>query len=219
MPDPDERPSLRDRKKARTRAAILAAAQRLFGEHGYDNVTVAQIADAADISVKTLFVYFRAKEELAFADTALIDAVLARLGDAADPHPDARRVGEVLAEAIWDQPIWDQPIGDQPAGLAGFHRGVGSSPALAAGLPRRWERYEDAVLAVLARRAGGEPTPALRLAANHLVAIIRSCTAPEVLVLARAAADPRAALLDWLAEAVVRTDAALAPVTKRADHP
>src|SRR5258707_10164090 len=79
--------TLRERKKRLTREAIFDAARRLFAERGFDDVSVAQIADAANISVKTLFTYVRSKEELVFGDgpTAL-DAVTAAVRD--------RRVGE-----------------------------------------------------------------------------------------------------------------------------
>ena len=66
---------LRERKKRLTRAAIFAAAERLFSERGFEDVTVAEIADAANISVKTLFTYVRAKEELVFSDAPnILDA-------------------------------------------------------------------------------------------------------------------------------------------------
>ena len=54
------------RKKRLTRDAIFAAADRLFAQRGFENVTVAEIADAANVSVKTLFTYVSAKEELIF---------------------------------------------------------------------------------------------------------------------------------------------------------
>jgi len=56
--------SLRERKKHLTRQALLTAADHLFAARGYDNVTVAEIADAANISVKTLFTYFASKEDI-----------------------------------------------------------------------------------------------------------------------------------------------------------
>src|SRR5260370_34829392 len=69
--------SLRERKKRLTREAIFAAAQALFSERGFNDVTVAEIADAANISVKTLFTYIGSKEELLFSGRpTVLDAVV-----------------------------------------------------------------------------------------------------------------------------------------------
>src|SRR3954464_5568631 len=58
---------LRARKKRMARQAIAATARRLFAERGFDAVTVAEIAAAADVSEKTVFNHFGTKEALAFA--------------------------------------------------------------------------------------------------------------------------------------------------------
>jgi AcrR family transcriptional regulator len=74
---------LRERKKRATREAIAEAAMELFSERGFDEVTVAEVAEAADVSEKTVFNYFPTKEDLVFQPGAswrqdLIEAVRSR---------------------------------------------------------------------------------------------------------------------------------------------
>ncbi|GAA2300665.1 TetR family transcriptional regulator [Nonomuraea roseoviolacea subsp. roseoviolacea] len=59
---------LRERKKARTREAILREAFRLFREQGYHATTTQMIAEAAEVSPATLFRYFPTKEHLVVLD-------------------------------------------------------------------------------------------------------------------------------------------------------
>lgn len=75
--------TLRDRKKERTRQALIDAAGRLFAEQGYERTTVADIAAAADIGTRTFFSYFASKEELVYPEAdarirAAVDAIAAR---------------------------------------------------------------------------------------------------------------------------------------------
>src|SRR5277367_1408103 len=68
----------RERKKLATRDAIADQAMRLFLERGYDAVTVAEIAEAADVAVSTLFKHFESKEAIAFARDPAMEAELRR---------------------------------------------------------------------------------------------------------------------------------------------
>lgn len=78
---PAPRVGLRERKKAKTREAIQRHAMRLFREQGYDETTVDQIAEAAEVSQSTFFRYFPSKEDLVLYDSLdplLFDAYLAQ---------------------------------------------------------------------------------------------------------------------------------------------
>jgi AcrR family transcriptional regulator len=89
--------SLRDRKRARTRHALVNAATELFERKGYNQTTIADIAVAADIGTRTFFSYFASKEELLFPDTdarvqAAVQAIASR-----GPHDEP---AEVLLHAL-----------------------------------------------------------------------------------------------------------------------
>ena len=58
---------LRERSKARRKAAIIRAAYELFAERGYHATTVADIAEAAEVAPRTVSMYFPAKQDIAMS--------------------------------------------------------------------------------------------------------------------------------------------------------
>src|SRR3989442_11764276 len=71
-------PGLRERKKQRTRETIARAARQLFAERGYHATTLPDIAEAADVSTRTIFAYFPSKEDILFSDFPLLKEALGR---------------------------------------------------------------------------------------------------------------------------------------------
>lgn len=87
---------LRERKKARTREAIMAAAFDLFDRHGFAATTVGQIADAAQVSPRTFFRYFPAKDDVVFDG---FDDALGLWADALRSAPAGTSLGEAMRRA------------------------------------------------------------------------------------------------------------------------
>lgn len=191
--------SLRERKKRLTREAILAAAQALFSERGFDGVTVAEIADAANISVKTLFTYIGSKEELLFSGRppvlgAVVEAVAGRrLG-----QTPLVAAGQALLAAVDDK--------DPDRNLGSFLRMAGSGPAARSRLRSLWDETEDALTAVLTTsKDGPRELAAKRLTAAQIMVLVRTVTSAEVSDLMAKAADTeqarKEALKGWIRDA------------------
>jgi AcrR family transcriptional regulator len=70
-------PGLRERKKQRTRETIASVALDLFAERGYHATTLADIAEAADVSTRTIFSYYPSKEDILFSDFPELKEALA----------------------------------------------------------------------------------------------------------------------------------------------
>src|SRR5581483_8318549 len=62
------KPGLRERKKQQTRERIARVALHLFAERGYDQTTLADIAEAAEVAPRTIFAYFENKEDILLCD-------------------------------------------------------------------------------------------------------------------------------------------------------
>ena len=89
MVSTDERPSLRERKKQRTHDDLQEVALRLFAQRGFHDVTIEEIAAAADVSPRTFYRYYSSKEDLVLGSVPdLIEAI-----------------GEALAERPRTEPV------------------------------------------------------------------------------------------------------------------
>ncbi|MEU9235278.1 TetR family transcriptional regulator [Streptomyces subrutilus] len=166
---------LRERKKRRTRDALLRAALLLFVSQGYERTTVDEITDAVHVSQRTFFRYFASKEEAAFGVQDLVEshffaALQAR--PAAEGPLEAMR-GAVLA--TWD--TLDQALGEVvPVEL--YMRGcrlIERTPALLAVHLRRCTGLEERIARQLAAREGldvdADPRP--RVAAAAFCGVMR----------------------------------------------
>ncbi|MBM7806946.1 AcrR family transcriptional regulator [Geodermatophilus bullaregiensis] len=95
--------SRRAQKKALTRAHVRETAQRLFAEHGFDTVTIADVAATADVAVQTVFNHFATKEELYWSGRApWVSAPEAAVRERPAGVPALRALREHLAGAIGD---------------------------------------------------------------------------------------------------------------------
>ncbi len=138
---------LRERKKLQTRARITDAALRLFAERGFDQTTVADVAAAADVAVKTVFNYFPAKDDLFFDRAEEIEQRW--LEAVADRTPDEPLLAGVRRRAL-------SRFADHPNGpSAHFLRVMAGSPVLQARGQQMWAAHEDAVTTALAGYVDG----------------------------------------------------------------
>ena len=144
-----QEPGRRERKKAATRQALADAALELFMAHGYDNVTVNQIADAADVSVTTLFKHFPdGKQALVFDEEADMEAQLVA---AITDRPPGQSILDALHAHLAALKAIDP---DSRAGLRKFLGMVNANPALREYWDRMWQRHADAVAEAIATAAG-----------------------------------------------------------------
>ena len=153
---------LRETKKLQTRQEIAAKAMGLFARRGFDHVTVAEVAEAAGVSEKTVFNYFPTKEDLFWdevpeREAAMVDAVR------------NRRPGESIPAALERLQAGSCDRLSSP-GFAVFARTIEESRALQAKELEIMARYTDALASVIADELGVHDLDA-RVAANVLVSV------------------------------------------------
>ncbi|MDX6719989.1 MAG: hypothetical protein QOJ63_2243 [Solirubrobacteraceae bacterium] len=155
-------PGRRDRKKAETREALRWAALRLALEHGYEQLTVEAITEAADVSLRTFFNYFTSKDDaLLGPDPDRAAALAAGLADrpAGEPPVAALRAVFVqLAESFAErQPMWQarmELVRANPqlwpqlhAGFSNFERSLAEAVAARTGCDPAVDMYPGVVAA------------------------------------------------------------------------
>ncbi len=152
---------LRERKKRQTKQRISDVATGLFLERGFVAVTIAEIAEAADVSVNTVYNYFPAKEDL-FLDRG--DDVVDRLAR----HVRGRREGESAADAVLRELRADVESVSPTVGLfpgwADFMKVITEAHALRSRLWAIQQEALDSLTAALAKESGaaeGDPLPGL----------------------------------------------------------
>jgi AcrR family transcriptional regulator len=165
-PDDPSAVGLRERKKARTRAAIQRAALRLFRERGYQETTVEQIAAAADISPSTFFRYFPTKEAVVLQDEfdpMIIEAFKAVPPDVRPITALRRAFGEVFSQ-LPDEAL--ERTRDRT-------ELVKTVPELRAAMMEEFARNVQMLAELVAERAGRRPDDlAVRTLAGALVGAV-----------------------------------------------
>ena len=160
--------TLRERKKQRTREALLRTALELFTTRGYEDTTVDDIADAVEVSQRTFFRYFAGKEEAALALQEMTETHFLR---AVRERPAHEPPMEALRQAVLES--WDSlsEVVESVAPVEVFlrmYQVIESTPVLLAAHLRRSLETEEAIARVLAEREGvdvdADPRPRLAVA-------------------------------------------------------
>ncbi len=176
-PPQEEIPQSRhERRRRETRERIAHTALALFGERGYDAVTIADIAAAADVAKQTVVNHFPAKEDLLLAWHRPVEADLI---DMIDQLPLSTPLPEFLKEQlprmfaglseVPEAPEHEDPRTAADERLAGVGAIIQNSPALLDALRLRGSRYQDDLAAILSDRVPAHLGP---VAARALAAFI-----------------------------------------------
>jgi AcrR family transcriptional regulator len=167
---------LRERKKQQTRLLLERTARRLFATHGFEQVSVAEIAGAADVSEATVFNYFPTKEDLVYGrmqsfEDEMLDAIRGRpVGE-----PVLTGFSRFILKPRGFLAATDAGAAEE---LASVSRVIANSPALLAREAQILARYTDALASLIADETGvdrDDPRP--WVAANALIGVHRAILA------------------------------------------
>lgn len=136
---------LRERKKQQTRQEIFDASQRLFARNGFDAVTVAQIAEAANVSAMTVFNYFPTKEDLFFGGMQFFEE---QLVEAVRDRPRGESALKAFQRRVL-QGVENLESRARAEAILRASRTVESSPALQARERQIVDRYTDRLAEIL----------------------------------------------------------------------
>jgi AcrR family transcriptional regulator len=156
----------RERKKAATRKNISDVATRMFLDRGFDEVSIREIADAADVSPTTVFAHFPQKEALVFdEDDEQRDRLVGAVHDREDGISINRAIHDFYVAEIGAN--LDEH-GEDVART--FLRFLNETPALRDYAAKMWLRHEDALAEAIADELGlDEPSPEVRVYSHFIL--------------------------------------------------
>ena len=163
---------LRTRKKRRTRADVAAAAARLFAEHGYEQVSVLDVAAAADVSEQTVYNHFPAKRDLVLdRDAELRERLTALIRERPAGTSAAAAIREAALALVTELRTMDDV---QVRGGLGYL--AVRSPEVRRLSLEMTDRHADAIAEVLAAEPGGPALPVAKARAMALVWVFQTIT-------------------------------------------
>jgi AcrR family transcriptional regulator len=149
-------PSLRERKKAKTRTALIEASQRLFARRGYSGTTLEDISAEVDITTQTLLRYFDSKAQLALAPLAVhlgeIERFLSDENRSVDTLSAWRLYVQLEAEEATNPS--ESTTATYVANLRAYDAWVDKDPLLVASLSGVERELQEVLATALARDAG-----------------------------------------------------------------
>jgi AcrR family transcriptional regulator len=166
-------PGLRERKKQQTRQLLERTAQRMFTQRGFEQVSVAEIARAADVSEATVFNYFPTKEDLVYGRMQTFeDELVQAIRDRPVSEPILVAFGRFVLQPRGVLAATDVHAAEE---LANVSRMIASSPALLTREAQILARYTDTLASMIADEAGAardDPRP--WITANALIGVHRA---------------------------------------------